>query len=106
MTFHRVAQATILVAGQLSIFCSCKKNHGLLHKVYIAKYEPERKETVMEQQIHITLQFELATGKVNLNEIVYRLNQLKNTLMLQILKLYCHGCFLSRRVFTVMARIV
>jgi hypothetical protein len=26
----------------------------------------------MEQQIHITLWFNLATGKVNLNEIVYR----------------------------------
>ena len=40
----------------------------------------------MEQQIHITLQFHLATGKVNLNEIVYRLQQLKNPLMLQILE--------------------
>ena len=40
----------------------------------------------MEQQIHITLDFELATGKVNLNEIVYRLDQLKNPLMLEILK--------------------
>jgi hypothetical protein len=40
----------------------------------------------MEQQIHITLDFELATGKVNLNEIVYRLDQLKNQLMLEILK--------------------
>jgi hypothetical protein len=34
----------------------------------------------MEQQIHITLQFDLAIGKVNLNEIVYRLEQLKNPL--------------------------
>jgi hypothetical protein len=40
----------------------------------------------MEQQIHITLDFQLATGKVNLNEIVYRLDQLKNPLMLAILK--------------------
>jgi len=40
----------------------------------------------MEQQIHITLSFELATGKANLNEIVYRLEQLKNPLMLRILK--------------------
>ena len=40
----------------------------------------------MEQQIHITLDFELATGKVNLNEIVYRLDQLKNQLMLEIIK--------------------
>mgnify|MGYP001825734935 CR=1 FL=1 len=40
----------------------------------------------MEQQIHITLQFQLATGKVNLNEIVYRLQQLQNPLMLRILE--------------------
>ena len=40
----------------------------------------------MEQQIHITLQFHLATGKVNLNEIVYRLQKLKNPLMLRILE--------------------
>ncbi len=40
----------------------------------------------MEQQIHITLQFQLATGKVNLNEIVYRLQQLKDPLMLRILE--------------------
>jgi len=40
----------------------------------------------MEQQIHITLGFELATGKVNLNEIVYQLEQLKNPLMLRILE--------------------
>jgi hypothetical protein len=40
----------------------------------------------MEQQIHITLQFHLATGKVNLNEIVYHLQELKNPLMLRILE--------------------
>ena len=40
----------------------------------------------MEQHIHITLQFRLATGKVNLNEIVYHLQQLKNPLMLRILE--------------------
>ena len=40
----------------------------------------------MQQQIHITLSFNLATGKVNLNEIVYRLEKLKNNLMLSILK--------------------
>ena len=40
----------------------------------------------MEQQIHITLSFQLATGKVNLNEIVYRLQQLKDPLMLRILE--------------------
>jgi hypothetical protein len=40
----------------------------------------------MEQQIHITIAFDLATGKVNLNEIVYRLEQFKHPLMLCILK--------------------
>ena len=40
----------------------------------------------MEQQIHITLRFDLATGKVNLNEIVHHLQQLKDPLMLRILK--------------------
>jgi hypothetical protein len=45
----------------------------------------------MEQQIHITLQFEIAIGKVNLNEIVYRLEQLKNPLMLEILKTILTG---------------
>ena len=40
----------------------------------------------MEQQIHITLWFHLATGKVNLNEIVYRLQELKNPLMLLVLE--------------------
>jgi hypothetical protein len=40
----------------------------------------------MERQIHITLAFDLATGKINLNEIVYRLQQLQHTLMLRILK--------------------
>jgi len=40
----------------------------------------------MEQQIHITLCYHFATGKVNLNEIVYRLQELKNPLMLSILE--------------------
>ncbi len=40
----------------------------------------------MKQQIHITLSFELVPGKVNLNEIVYRLQELQNPLMLGILK--------------------
>ena len=40
----------------------------------------------MEQQIHITLWFHLATGKVNLNEIVFRLQELKNPLMLHVLE--------------------
>ena len=33
----------------------------------------------------ITCDFDLTIGKVNLNEIVYRLNELKDSLMLQIL---------------------
>ena len=41
---------------------------------------------MIRQEIHITLQFELAIGKVNLNEIVYRLKELRNPLMLEILK--------------------
>jgi len=40
----------------------------------------------MEQEIHITLRFNLATGKANLNEIVYRLKELQNPLMLHVLK--------------------
>jgi hypothetical protein len=40
----------------------------------------------MESAINVTLQFTLAMGQVNLNEIVYRLKQLRNSLMLQILE--------------------
>jgi hypothetical protein len=39
----------------------------------------------MEQDIHITLRFNLAIGKVNLNEIVYKLKELQDSLMLQVL---------------------
>ena len=39
----------------------------------------------MEQEIHIILRFNLAIGKVNLNEIVYKLKELQNPLMLKIL---------------------
>jgi hypothetical protein len=35
----------------------------------------------MEQEIHITLRFNLATGKVNLNEIVYKLKELQNPII-------------------------
>jgi hypothetical protein len=45
----------------------------------------------MEQQIHITLQFKLATGKVILNEIVYRLEKLEKPLMFEILKTILTG---------------
>jgi len=41
---------------------------------------------VMKQEIHITLRFDLAIGKVTLNEIVYRLKELQAPLMLEILK--------------------
>jgi len=40
----------------------------------------------MEQEIHITLRINLATGKVNLNEIVYKLKELRDPLMLKILE--------------------
>jgi hypothetical protein len=40
----------------------------------------------MEQEIHITLRFNLAIGKVGLNEIVYRLKELRDPLMLRILE--------------------
>jgi len=45
----------------------------------------------MEQEIHITLRFNLATGKVNLNEIVYKLKELQNPLMLLILEVILRG---------------
>ena len=40
----------------------------------------------MEQEIHITLRFDLATGKASLNEIVYKLKELRDPLMLKILE--------------------
>ena len=40
---------------------------------------------MMEQEIHITLRFNLATGKASLNEIVYKLKELRDPLMLKIL---------------------
>lgn len=40
----------------------------------------------MEQEIHIALRFELATGKVGLNEIVYKLKEIRDPLMLKILE--------------------
>ncbi len=39
----------------------------------------------MEQEIHITLRFNLATGKVGLNEIIYKLKERQYPLMLKIL---------------------
>jgi hypothetical protein len=50
----------------------------------------QEKGIVMEQGIDITLGFKLATGKVTLNEIVYRLKEVRDSLMLQVLeKILC-----------------
>ena len=46
---------------------------------------------MMEQEIHITLRFNLATGKANLNEIVYELKELRDPLMLKILEQILRG---------------
>ncbi len=40
----------------------------------------------MKREITITLQYGLATGKVNLNEIVYKLKEVRDPLMLWILE--------------------
>ena len=40
----------------------------------------------MEQEIHITLRYNLTTGNANLNEIVYRLKELRDPLVLRILE--------------------
>ncbi|HDH06446.1 MAG TPA: hypothetical protein ENH01_12210, partial [Nitrospirae bacterium] len=40
----------------------------------------------MEREINITLRLNLATGKVNLNEIVYKLKEIGDTVMLEVLK--------------------
>ena len=54
----------------------------------------------MEQEIHITLRFNLATGKANLNEIVYELKELRDPLMLKILEQILGGYdnFISERL--------
>ena len=39
----------------------------------------------MEQELHITLRFNLATGKVGLNEIIYKLKEFRDPLMPKIL---------------------
>ena len=40
----------------------------------------------MKRKITITLQYDLAIGKVNLNEIAYRLKDVRDPLMLRILE--------------------
>jgi hypothetical protein len=54
----------------------------------------------MEQEIHITLRFNLATGKVSLNEIVYKLKELRDPLMLKILErvLMSYDDLISKRL--------
>ena len=41
----------------------------------------------MEQEIHIILRLNFATSKVDLNEIVYKVKELRDPLRLKILKL-------------------
>jgi hypothetical protein len=57
----------------------------------------------MEQEIHITLRYYLAIGKVNLNEIVYQLQKLQNPLMIAILQqiLIIYDDLISERLSTV-----
>jgi hypothetical protein len=57
----------------------------------------------MEHQIHITLRFHLATGNVNLNEIVYHLQELKHPLMQIILEniLRSYDDLIAERLSTV-----
>lgn len=45
----------------------------------------------MEQEIHIVLRFNLAIGKVGLNEIVYELKEMRDPLMLKILEQILQG---------------
>ena len=45
----------------------------------------------MKREITITLQYDLAIGKVNLNEIVYELKELRDPLMLNILEQILRG---------------
>jgi hypothetical protein len=46
----------------------------------------QENETVIEQEIHIILRLNLATGKVDLNEIAYDVKELGDPLMLKILE--------------------
>ena len=40
----------------------------------------------MKQAINISLEFEIVIGKVNLNEITYRLKEIQNPIMLKLLE--------------------
>eukprot|EP01008_Symbiontida_sp_HLA12_P001727 NODE_28_length_1935_cov_2.598234_g26_i0.p1 GENE.NODE_28_length_1935_cov_2.598234_g26_i0~~NODE_28_length_1935_cov_2.598234_g26_i0.p1 ORF type:complete len:463 (+),score=79.80 NODE_28_length_1935_cov_2.598234_g26_i0:367-1755(+) len=46
----------------------------------------KKKETAMEREINIALRYDLATGDVTLNEIVYWIKELRNELCIEILK--------------------
>ncbi len=54
----------------------------------------------MKRCVSITCDFDLAIGKVNLNEIVYRLKEIRNSLMLQILKQILMGNFRGHAGFS------
>ncbi|MBW2581192.1 MAG: hypothetical protein JRD00_09690, partial [Deltaproteobacteria bacterium] len=41
---------------------------------------------MMKQEVNISLEFEIVIGKVNLNEIVYKLREIQNSLMLKTLE--------------------
>jgi len=55
---------------------------------------------VTEKEIHITLRFNLATGKVGLDEIVHRLKELRGSLTLKMLKqiLICYDDNISEHL--------
>jgi len=55
---------------------------------------------VIEQEIHITLRFNLAIGKVSFNEIVYRLQKFRDFLMCLLLEqiLRGYGDLISERL--------
>ena len=52
----------------------------------------------MKRKISITLQYDLAIGKVNLNEIVYRLKEVRNPLMLRILEEIPKNYYVSKPI--------
>jgi len=60
----------------------------------------QEKETVMEQEIYITIRFNLATGKGGLDEIIYKLKELRGPLILKILEQILRGYdnFISKRL--------
>ena len=54
----------------------------------------------MEQEIHITLRYNLAIGNVTFNEIAYRLKELRDAVMLGVLKevLQTHDDLIAQRL--------